>query len=101
MADEDINKAIKIIASTSEGFAALEKFRESLPYGCKEQIESVGTGFAGFEIRYRTQYGKSVNLPKNPRQISYDGEWMRVYYEKVHVMVPYSKEPISINFIGD
>ena len=96
----ELDKGIKLIASTSEVFAKLEEFRSMVPQACKEQIESIGNGFAGFEIRYRQLWGKAANLPSNPRQISYDGDWMRVYYERLHVMVPTEGKPINVQFVG-
>lgn len=97
---EELDKGIKLIASTAEAFAKLDEFRKTVPAACKEQIESIGNGFASFEIKYKPHYGKDVNLPKNPRQIAYDGTWMRVYYENLHVMVPFDGKPVGINFVG-
>lgn len=98
---EDIDKQIKLIASTSEAFSKMEAFRTSLPIGCKDQIESIGAGFAGFEITYRETWDKPVIVPKGPRQIKYDENWMRLYYDGKHVMVPFKGKPIEIQFVGD
>jgi hypothetical protein len=96
----ELDKGIKLIAATSESFAKLEEFRSIVPQACKEQIESIGNGFAGFEIRYKQLWDKAAYLPSNPLQINYDGEWMRVYYESLHVMVPTEGKPVNVQFVG-
>lgn len=98
---DDIDKQIKLIASTAEAFTKLEEFRASLPIGCKDQVKSIGAGFAGFEVIYKQTWDKPAILPKGSRQIDYDENWMRVYYDNKLVKVPFKGKPISIQFVGD
>jgi len=97
VAKED--ESIKLIASNADAFAGLEAFRKELPLSCKSQIDTIGNAFAGIvEITYKDSYGKPIYVPKNPRQIAYDENWMRLYYSGMQVKVPCKGVQVGLHF---
>ncbi len=85
---EDSNKHIKIVAKTAQEFQLLCDFRDSLPVGCKSQIDRIETGFSVNTVTYLERIHDVVWLPASPREISYDGKVMRAFYNDMNIVVP-------------
>jgi hypothetical protein len=85
---EDYNAKIKIVAKTTDEFESLNKFRDSLPTICKPQIDSVENGFSVNTVTYKDHIQGVVWLPPSPREIAYDGKFMRAYYNTMMIVVP-------------
>lgn len=96
----ELDEGIKLIAATATEFATMEAFRALIPEHCKDQINSIGSGFGGYQITYKQLFNKAIKIPKNPLKIDYGDGFMRVFYDKFLIIAPCGGKPIEMVFVG-
>lgn len=95
----DLDKRIKLIASTAEEFAALSDFRASLPDKCKEQIEQIESFMGGHKVIYKSFFDRPVLIQGHMYHIGLGEGCITLQGEKIVIEIPRSPVGLTLRFI--